>query len=128
MGGNESKAMIPTIYTASKTTHAEKWRDLRSLGWSINASWIDESGEGESGEYSELSQRCLNEAIMADFVLLYCEEGEILKGALIEVGAALGTGKVIRCVGECPSLSRVFRKHPKWEEYSSIQTAIHAPL
>ena len=32
------------IYTASKTKHADKWRALRSAGYPIISTWIDEAG------------------------------------------------------------------------------------
>ena len=105
-----------TIYTASKTTHAEKWRRLRARGHDIISTWIDEAGEGQSADYAELAQRCIDEAAAADITILYCQPGEILKGALLEAGAALAAGKEVRCVGDCESISRVFRKHPRWIE------------
>ena len=112
-----------TFYIASKTTHAEQWRAMRQSGIRINATWIDEAGEGQSADYSELAARCIAEACGADAVVLYCEAGEILKGAMIEVGAALAVGKEVRCVGDCPSISRVFRKHPLWRNCGSLTEA-----
>lgn len=112
------------IYTASKTTHAHRWKALREQGFKITATWIDEAGEGESVNYIELADRCIREVKDSDVVLLYCEEGELLKGALIEVGAALAMGKPVACVGDCQSLSRVFNKHPLWSRHSSIVGAL----
>lgn len=59
-------------------------------------------------------------------VLLYCEPGEILKGALIEVGIALASDTPVFCVGQCDTLSRVFRKHPLWREFHTIEDALIA--
>lgn len=114
------------LYTASKTTHAHLWQALRSSGVPITATWIDEAGEGQTASYAELADRCIREVAQADAVLLYCAPGEILKGALIEVGAALALGKPVLCVGDCPSLSRVFKAHPLWSSHPSIKSALAA--
>lgn len=112
------------IYFASKTCHAPRWRALRASGVPTAATWIDEAGEGETGDYAELAQRCLGEISEALAVVLYCEPGETLKGALIEAGMALAAGVPVCCVGKCESLSRVFRRHPLWFEFPSIEVAL----
>lgn len=114
------------IYFASKVWHAKQWQTLRDAGVLTVSTWIDEAGEGQTADYAELSDRCVAEISRASAVLLYCEPGEILKGALIEVGVALATGTPVLCVGECESLSRVFRKHPLWQEFSTVDEALEA--
>jgi hypothetical protein len=94
----------------------------------VIGSWIDEAGEGQTADYSELASRCISEIKEADVVILYCEPGDQLKGALIEVGAALALGKRVACVGECESLSRVFNAHPLWTFYPSIQAAFEGSV
>ena len=113
------------IYTASKTAHAEKWRALRH-DHDVTASWIDQAGERHAADYSELAARCITDIESADILLLYCEPGELLKGALIEAGIALALGKQIRCVGECASLSRVFNRHPLWRQFAAVREALNA--
>lgn len=112
------------IYFASKTGHAPKWRALRDAGVSICSSWIYEAEEGQTDSYAELSDRSMREIAGAAAVLLYCEPGELLKGALIEVGGALMIGKPVLCVGDCECLSRVFRKHRLWREFQSVPDAL----
>lgn len=114
----------PSIYTASKTSQAWRWRGLRDKGFNIIATWIDEAEEGQSADYADLAQRCIEEAAAADITILYCQPGDILKGALLEVGAALAAGKEVRCVGDCESISRVFRKHPRWIECDSLAASL----
>jgi nucleoside 2-deoxyribosyltransferase len=116
----------PAIYTASKTKHAEKWRSLRDDGHRIVSTWIDEAEPGQTADYSELANRCLAEIAEADYVLLYCESEEILKGAIIEAGMALALGKPVRCVGDCLSISAVFAAHPLWRAYQAIADAVAA--
>lgn len=113
-----------SIYVASKTVHAPKWRLLRAQGVRIISSWVDESEEGQTASYAELAERCIREIHNCDYVLLYCEPGEVLKGAIIEAGAALALGKHVCCVGTCNSISRVFREHPLWSDHETIQSAL----
>ena len=113
------------LYVASKVKHAAMWRDLRKHGALIISSWIDEAGEGETADYGELAQRCLEEIrLKTDRLILFCEPGDLLKGALIEVGAALACGVPVACVGTNESLSRVFRAHPLWREYRTVEEAL----
>lgn len=113
------------FYVASKVKHAGVWRALRdNAGCRIVSTWIDEAGEGQTSDYSELSDRCLSEINKSDVLLLYCEAGEILKGASIEAGAALALGKEVRCVGEASNLSRVFIKHRNWRSFSDLPSVI----
>ncbi len=114
---------LPRIYIASKTIHAPKWRRLRDEGYNIVSTWIDEAGEGQS-DYRELSVRCIREIRQSDFLILYCEVNEVLKGANVEAGAALAFGIEVRCVGKCNTLNRVFCQHPLWNEYSDIYVAL----
>lgn len=116
---------LPRIYIASKTIHAPKWRRLRTEGYNIISTWIDEAGFGQTHDYAELSVRCIKEIRQSDFLVLYCEDGEILKGALIEAGIALAFGEEVRSVGKCDILSRVFSKHPLWKEYLDIYPALN---
>ena len=114
------------FYTASKTKHAPQWKELRAAGYKVTATWIDEAGEGQTANYAELAERCLRDIEEADFMLLYCEPGELLKGALVEAGMALALGRPVRCVGRCDSLSRVFNEHPLWSEHESVAAALTA--
>lgn len=92
----------------------------------IISTWIDEAREGESSSYADLSDRCIREASEATVTILYAESGEILKGALIEAGAALAAGKLVFLVGDGPSISRVFRRHVNWRSFDTIPQALEA--
>lgn len=114
------------FYIASKTKHASKWQILRMFGYVVTSTWIDEAGEGQTLNYSELAERCIRDIEASDFLILYCEQGEFLKGALIEVGAALALKQHVFCIGSCDSISRVFKEHPLWHECETISDAISA--
>jgi len=92
------------------------------------ASWVDEAGEGQSADYAELAGRCVREVTGSNLGLLYSERGEVLKGALIELGAALGSGVPVAYIGSGAGPSRVFRRHPLWREYRTIEDALSSEL
>lgn len=88
------------IYIASKTKHAERWRYLRNVvGYPINSTWIDEAGEGESSDLSDLWLRCIREASTASAFVIYRETDDVLKGGWIELGAALHAEVPVYAVG-----------------------------
>lgn len=81
------------IYGASRASipaRGDMWRTLRTCGFEIISSWIDEDGEGETSDFVDLWTRIRNEVTTADRLILYIEPGDFpLKGALVEVGMAL---------------------------------------
>lgn len=114
------------FYIASKVKHAPLWKSMREKGYRITSSWIDEAGPGQTVNCAELAERCLRDIKVSKFIVLYCKHGELLKGALIEAGMALALGKQVRCVGNCHSISRVFKQHPLWKQYRSVMDATRA--
>jgi hypothetical protein len=99
------------IYVASKTKHAVQWRMLRQLGYNVVSTWIDEAGPGETTDRADLWLRCIAEASTCDLLILYREDGETLKGAYIEMGAALAHNIQVMFVGfKEPTFS--FLDHP----------------
>lgn len=114
-------------YIASKVKYAPLWRKMRANGHKITSSWIDEMEEVKKIEdCADLALRCVSDIMDAKFVVLYCSHGDLLKGALIEAGIAIGMGKEVRCVGNCHSISRVFKQHPLWTRYRSVIAATRA--
>lgn len=85
------------VYVASRASLPERpaqWRALRDAGWPIVSTWIDEAGEGETADLGELWERICAEVRASAGVVLHVEQGDFpLKGALIEIGMALGMGK-----------------------------------
>jgi hypothetical protein len=87
------------IYTASKTKHAHLWRDLRGAGAPIISTWIDEAGEGESADLDDLWKRCIAESCSCEALIVFRRPDDVLKGAWVEIGAALAVGTPVYAVG-----------------------------
>src|SRR5689334_21817984 len=116
--------MKPRIYVASKTKHAGKWLEFRDRGYNIISTWIDEAGPGQSKSLSDLARRCIEEAKSADVLIVYAEEGDTpLKGAYIEIGAALANNIPIYAVGPVISETNCFPHHAFWFKLDSLERA-----
>lgn len=114
----------PVLYVASRASVPERpamWRALRDgQGWRINASWIDEAGEGETVDLGELWARIEGEIRACDGLILYAEPGDFpLKGALVEAGIAIGMGRPVAVVLSDPSIlePRSFRPLGSWAKH-----------
>lgn len=125
------------IYVASRASLPERsamWRRHRECGAVINSTWIDEAGEGETDDFSELWVRITAEISRSEMLILYAEPGDFpLKGALIEVGIALGHGIPVRAVlpgvelepRSCRPVGSWMR-HPLVTRFNSVMEAIAA--
>jgi len=81
------------IYVASRVKHAGMWKAARAEGAPIISSWIDEAGEGETGDFGELWTRIQREVSGAARLVFFAEVDDFpFKGALVEVGIALQAG------------------------------------
>lgn len=99
------------VYIASKAKYAREWLAMRDNGYPIISTWIDEADEGEPGDWPDLWSRCVSEASSAKSLVVICRDGDTLKGAWVEVGAALGAGKTVFAAG-CHSFT--IRHHPRF--------------
>lgn len=110
------------IYVASKTRHAEMWKRYRGGGFPIISTWIDEAGEGESECLTDLWKRCIKESAECSALVAYAEAGDVWKGAFIEIGSALASGKIVFAVGCDPRLS--FLNHPNVRYVATVGEAL----
>ncbi|HET6610131.1 MAG TPA: hypothetical protein VFG62_25935 [Rhodopila sp.] len=125
---DETEARAAKIYIASRASipeRAAEWRRLRSSGWKIVSSWIDEAGEGQTSSFSDLWSRIQTEVTTADKLILYVEPDDFpLKGALIEVGMALAAG--VRVVVVSPGVTlepRSMRPIGSWMAHPLVSHA-----
>lgn len=127
--------MIGQIYVASRASIPERgamWRRFRDAGYPINASWIDEDGEGVTADFSDLWFRVIVEARSAVALVLYAEFTDFpLKGAMIEIGAAMASGaEIVACLPGVVLEPRSMRpvgswlKHPLVHRIDNIDEAM----
>lgn len=100
------KLTINKIYIASKAHHRPIWRLYRdNKGIAFTSRWINVPDEfigrslPEELDFKQLWIECVEDVINADILVLFCEEGDVLKGALFEMGIALAAGKMILACG-----------------------------
>lgn len=104
----------PSIYSASKIWHNTKWLALRDVwGYNIISRWINVPCGTEGNmtgakiftpaEKAVLWQECDFDARTADMMVVYAERDNEMRGALVEMGIAMGNGKPIYVIGTCPT-------------------------
>jgi len=110
-------------YVASRTHHAPMWRALRDDGWRITSTWIDEAGPGQTADLGELWDRIAREVGESSRLVLYVEPDDFpLKGALIEVGVAIGVRIPIRVVAPRVELEpRSLRPIGSWVRHPFVR-------
>lgn len=115
----------PTIYTASKLWHAPRWRALRYSHpeYEFTARWIDHVPEMEANATPALFAHYwtmdIQDVQRSDFTLVYRNGDDVLKGGLVEAGAALGAGKIVVAVGLGPEHSWSF--HPRVVRFDELK-------
>lgn len=88
------------IYVASKIKHRDKWLKMRDSGYNIISRWIDYYGDNNQ----QFVDICIDDLNNCDALLLFIDnEDEILKGAFVEFGVALGLNKKIFVVCKNPN-------------------------
>lgn len=106
----------PSIYSASKIWHAEKWLEARDKrGYDIISKWINIPCGTEKNptgaklltpeEKMQLWKDCAREVAEADMLIAYAEEGDKQRGVLVEIGGALSTGTPVYLIGNCKSFT-----------------------
>jgi nucleoside 2-deoxyribosyltransferase len=119
------KHFSPKLYVASRTRRAETWKALRdNHGFNIISTWIDEAGPGETKSMTELWLRIFKEVKECDGLILYLHSDDLpLKGALVEVGAAIALGKLVCVVCEiAPTMNPddFFKQLGSWQEHPLV--------
>ncbi len=110
------------IYIASKASHRPRWRELRDrFGVPIISRWIDvedKFNDDPTGlDYEELWDWCVEDCKICDVLVVFAEFGEVLKGALVEVGVALSQKKRVIAVGP----RSVFEQNGTWLNHYGIE-------
>lgn len=106
---------IPKIYIASKMHHAPRWREAYSReDIHIVSRWpfLEPSIDSRPSNCRKFWQDDFIDIQTADIIIVYVEEGEKLRGALVEVGVALAFGKFVVVIGDYPDFG-TWRFHPQ---------------
>jgi hypothetical protein len=107
------------IYISSKIGYADTWKYYRDkLKYSISSTWIDFN---DVSDWVDLWDRCIKEASECDALVVYQTGAEILKGALVEVGAALSHGKPVFV---CAEMEQTVYKHRLVTRCESLEEAL----
>jgi nucleoside 2-deoxyribosyltransferase len=125
--GGGRAAMI-RLYTASNLRHAEKWRALcaESRHVQCHARWLKHSAMGtpDTAEHAaEFWPQDEQDVRDADAVLVYAEDGDQLRGALVEAGIAIAAGIPVIVVGDHPDYG-TWQHHPGVMRVRSLEAAM----
>lgn len=122
----------PRLYTASNLVHAVRWKHYRHR-WGetieFTSRWIDmvhEEEEATSHDFMRFWLTDKADVLRSDFLLLYGEREEKLRGALVEAGMALGHGIPVLIIGDHPDYG-TWKYHPLVTTLSSV-TDLHQHL
>lgn len=82
------------VYPSSKVRHAHMWRRLQEDIPHVffNARWIkraEKESDLQGDDFRDLWSECKEDVMDSDALLVYAEDGDHLKGALVEVGMAI---------------------------------------
>jgi hypothetical protein len=95
----------PSLYTASTLRHGPMWRGLRAQWPEINftASWIDTYLDWQGGDIADICQAAWaaieTEIINSDYLAVFADAKDSLRGGLVEAGIGIGHFKTIFVVG-----------------------------
>lgn len=118
------------IYFASKTIHAAKWReiDLNSPVLKITSRWIkhviqdgdlfQQKADRDHSAWVWIEDQ--QDIHAADYLVLYAERGEHLRGGLVEAGIAMEHGVPIIVIGEHPDYGS-WQWHPQVMRIASLE-------
>ncbi len=108
------------VYPASKLHHAHKWKELNNqwydAGVHVYARWFmfHVGNTPDSPEFAKLFWQHDHEDIRrSDALMLYGEEGDKLRGGLVEAGIALALEIPVIVVGDHPD-------YGTWQHHSGV--------
>lgn len=125
----ESSKLKTGIYVASRALpeRVAMWLQYRDqFHFPVISSWIDQAGLGES-DYTQLWPLIMEEIRSCTALVLYARKEDFpLKGAFVEVGAALVLGKPVYVVLPHVVLEpRTFRPVGSWMNHPNVTQCEH---
>lgn len=122
--------MQPKVYIASKLKYAERFKQLR-IHWAqsidLHARWFDQAAIELEGEVDPTDFHIFwlvdeEDVRNSDAVIVYAEENDKLRGALVEAGIAIALGKLVIVVGDSPDFG-TWQHHPTVTRAGSLEHA-----
>ncbi len=118
----------PRVYTASKLDHADLWLHLVdewpeiefTARWPVDylANFYKDAGI-DGRQFWIIDEEDVR---AADFVMVYGEPQDVLRGALVEAGMAIGLGRRVIVVGDNPFYG-TWQYHPLVTRVESLEVA-----
>jgi len=113
-------------YTASKLEKAPMWKRLQDeWPFEFTARWF-QYHVGKVPDTPSFAkffwQEGEQDVRRSDVVICYCEGGDVLRGALVEVGIAIAWGKPVIVVGDNPSTG-TWSYHPLVFRVATLEEA-----
>ena len=91
----------PIAYLATKAPRGKATAQrLREAGFVVGSSWVNWDGEPTAQLWSTI----VSDMRGVDCLVLDVQEGDVLRGCLVEVGLALAGMRPVYVVGDCESL------------------------
>lgn len=115
------------VYGASKLSNAPLWRDLHAK-WPhvyFHARWLKHNEIGTPGLQEYAGRFWLedeSDVRHADALLIYAQEGEHLRGALVEAGMAIAFKIPVIVVGKHPDYG-TWQHHPNVKRVDTLEAA-----
>ena len=106
------------VYTASKLKHAKMWKDICDKRHDVifHARWLKHVQLGTPGTVDNARafwQEDHQDVATSDALIVYAEEGDRLRGALVEAGIAIALGVPVFLVGDSPDFGT-------WQYHSMV--------
>lgn len=111
------------IYVASQVRHAPMWQDWRAKHMNtieVTSSWIDMVGKVPATKDNAVWIWTLDhyQIMKSDVIVAYAVDGDVLRGALVEVGIGLALHKQILITGDGNNNS-----WGSWQNHPLVETA-----
>lgn len=110
---------VAKVYIASKLSHAERWRKMKSA-WLTNdleiiSRWIYQAEQEDTAlpvDFKVFWSVDEEDVRAADVVVVYGEAHENLRGALVEAGMGIALGKMVVLAGDFDTFGGSWKNHP----------------
>lgn len=119
------------VYIASKLKYAERFKkyreDWKASGIDLHARWFDQAIIEQTSEVPPEDFHIFwlvdeEDVKVSSALIVYGEENDKLRGALIEAGIAIGQGMLVIVVGDCPDFG-TWQYHPTVTRAGSLEHA-----